>query len=65
MTQTTRQQLGAETITKLEAYLSTGLDGFRQQAYDRASVLGIKVSGLGADQASAQALLDTMRHSGW
>lgn len=62
---TANKALAGEAIRKLRGYLASGIDGLRQQAYDRAEVLGIRTGGLSRDQAGAQHLLSHMILCGW
>ncbi len=50
-----------EAGQKLDAYLATGLAGFLDQAWDRLRAIGINLSALAKDRASALHLREHVR----
>jgi hypothetical protein len=62
---TASETLVHEAAKKLEAYLKTGIDGLRQQAYDRLEAAGINTRGVSKDVQGARHLIDHLWLNGW
>lgn len=54
----------AEAMRKLRAYVASGLDGVRQQAWDRLRALGINVDNMPPNQEGALHLIEHLRQMG-